>query len=564
MVNAPTHEEIKMKLVTVSEMREIEKEADVNGLTYAQMMENAGRGLAEVVRELSDEIEAFFVGKDGRDVLGLVGAGNNGGDTLVALASLAADDCRVHAYVLARSASNDALLKQLHAAGGEIVLAESDPDFEKLTEFVGAADVILDGVLGTGLKLPLKPEIAKVLNAVNTAIVERNSPPEVVAVDCPSGVDCETGEAAPEVIPASVTVCMGAVKRGLLALPAFELVGDLRVVEIGLTDEPRWQAITRFVPDAEMVAEMLPARPADAHKGTFGTALIAAGSLNYPGAAMLAGKAAYLAGAGLVQMAVPAPVQSMTAGNFPEAIWALLPHEMGAIAPGAADVLAKSFERATALLLGPGLGDEEPTAKFVENLLKGKPAVKKAASMGFVHKGDEKKDDAPISIPPMVVDADGLRLLAKIEKWNELLPALSVLTPHPGEMAALTGLEKDEIQKDRIGIARKYAARWGHVVVLKGAFTVIAAPDGRVCVIPVASAALARAGSGDVLAGVIVGLRAQGVEAFDAAVAGAWIHAQAGLTAYEENNSAASVLAGDILNAVPSVIGRLGRTFFQY
>ncbi len=160
-------------------------------------------------------------------------------------------------------------------------------------------------------------------------------------------------------------------------------------------------------------------------------------------------------------------------------------------------------------------------------------------------------------LPPLVVDADGLKLLAQIPDWHKKLPSLTVLTPHPGEMSMLTGLSKDEIQSDREAIAGKFAKQWGHIVVLKGAFTVIAAPDGRIAVNPFASAALARAGTGDVLAGLIVGLRAQGVEAFEAAVAGAWIHARAGLTALLEVGSAASVLAGDVLDCVNDVMAEL-------
>jgi len=537
-----------MKLVTVAEMRAIEQEADAAGLTYAKMMENAGRGLAE-------EIEVLSYSADGREVLALVGPGNNGGDALVALAHLAADDWRARAYLIRRDPKNDPLVERLQKAGGEILLAADDPNFEKLTAFVGSADVVVDGVLGTGVSLPLKPEVSKALEAVNRAVAALTWPPYVVAVDCPSGVDCDSGQSAPEVIPASLTVCMAAVKRGLLTFPAFDLAGELRVVEIGIGNEKGWQAIRHEVADDEMVADILPDRPSNAHKGTFGTALVVAGSLNYPGAALLAGKAAYRSGAGLVQMAVPSPVQSMMASGFPEATWLLLPHEMGAIAPGAADVLAKSFERATALLLGPGLGTEESTAKFVENLLKGKDLAKKAAGMGFLRNDEEKNDSAPVTVPPLVVDADGLRLLAKIKKWSELLPATAILTPHPGEMSALTGLEKDEIQQDRLSVALKFAAEWGHVVVLKGAFTVIASPDGRATVIPVAHPALARAGSGDVLAGLVVGLRAQGVEAFESAVAAAWIHAQAGLLAADKVGSPASVLAGDILDAIADSLG---------
>jgi len=156
-----------------------------------------------------------------------------------------------------------------------------------------------------------------------------------------------------------------------------------------------------------------------------------------------------------------------------------------------------------------------------------------------------------------VIDADGLKLLAKIPDWPKLLPAPAVLTPHPGEMSVLTGLTKEEIQKDRLAIALRFAQEWGHVVVLKGAFTVIASPEGRTTTIPVASSALARAGSGDVLAGLIVGLRAQGVEAYPAAVAGAWVHAQAGLYTAEEVGSTASVLAGDVLDCVNDVMSEL-------
>lgn len=537
-----------MKLVTVAEMRTIEEEADANGLTYAKMMENAGHGLAQ-------EIQVLAYSTDGREILALVGPGNNGGDALVALAHLAADEWRARAYLVRRDPAGDPLVERLQKAGGEILSAADDSNFEKLSAFIGTADVVLDGILGTGFKLPLKPEIAGVLDAVNQAIAGLGWPPYVVAVDCPSGLNCDTGEAAPEVVPASLTVCMAAIKRGLLKLPAFDLAGELCVVDIGLSDEKGWKAICHEVADDELIADLLPDRPSDAHKGTFGTALIAAGSLNYPGAALLAGKAAYRSGVGLVQMAVPAPVQGMMASNLPEATWSLLPHEMGAISGNAAEILAKNFERASALLVGPGLGTEESTAKFIENLFnKGKPPVRKTSGIGFIHKENEQKQAERVGLPPLVVDADGLRLLAKIEKWNEFLPALTVLTPHPGEMAALSGLKKDEIQADRLGIALKFAAEWGHIVVLKGAFTVIAAPDGRATVIPVAHPALARAGSGDVLAGLIVGLRAQGLAAYESAVAGAWLHAQAGLLAVEKVGASASVLAGDILDAIPDAL----------
>jgi NAD(P)H-hydrate epimerase len=259
-----------------------------------------------------------------------------------------------------------------------------------------------------------------------------------------------------------------------------------------------------------------------------------------------------------VTLAVPAPLHGALAGRFPEATWILLPHAMGVISRDASEVLAKDFERATALLIGPGFGTEDTTKEFIENLLKGKVTSKKTTSrIGFIHQETEKKEEVNSQLPSMIFDADGLKLLAKISDWYKLLPSASILTPHPGEMAVLTGLSKEEIQENRQEIASKYAKEWGHVVILKGAFTVVASPEGRVTIIPVASPALARAGTGDVLAGLIVGLRAQGLDAFEAAVAGAWIHAQAGLYAADDLGTTASVLAGDVLDSVSDVLSDL-------
>jgi NAD(P)H-hydrate epimerase len=544
---------VAMKLVSVAEMRAIEQEADSSGLTYAQMMENAGRGLAEIVLELPLDKEEEI------QVLGLVGPGNNGGDTLVALERLAVEGWKARAYLIKRKAKGDDLIQRLEKAGGEICSVEDDAEFATLVSWIEMTDVLLDGVLGTGIKLPLKAEIARPLQVAQNALAELEWPPFVVAVDCPSGVDCDTGETAEECLPADLTVTMAAAKQGLLKLPAFERVGELVAVDIGLSEDlASWKNVQRYVVEMEDVANSLPARPADAHKGTFGTALIVAGSLNYTGAALLAGKAAYRVGAGLVTLAVPAPLHSALAGQFPEATWLLLPHELGVIARDAADVLLENLNRPTAMLIGPGFGLEETTGEFIERLLSGKVTPKKSTPrIGFVPGEAEQSQNESVTLPPMVFDADGLKLLAKIKDWPAKLPPLAVLTPHPGEMAVLTGLTKDEIQSNRQEIAEKYAREWGHVVVLKGAFTVIASPDGRSAVIPVATAALARAGTGDVLAGLIVGLRAQGLAAYESALAAAWIHAQAGLQASEALGTTAAVLAGDVLDAVSDVLSDL-------
>ena len=538
-----------MKLVTVSQMQAIEKEADAGGLTYAEMMENAGQGLADVI------LESFDTGDVELEAVGLVGPGNNGGDTLVALSTLAAEGWKTRAYLVKRK--KDDMVKRFTEAGGQLLAGENA--FEQLAEAIGTADVLLDGVLGTGARLPLKKDVAELLSEVNDILDGLDEYPLVVAVDCPSGVDCDSGQVADETLAADLTVTMAAVKQGLLKLPAYEYVGDIEVVDIGLPEDlPSLQGLNVEVAEADSVSMLLPERPIDSHKGTFGTALIAAGSVNYTGAVVLAGEAAYRAGAGLVTLAVPGPVHMALAGRFPEATWVLLPHEMGVISSAGAEVLAKNFERASALLIGPGFGMENSTKEFIENIVEGRYSAKKTAlRIGFVHQETEKKAENNAKLPPLVIDADGLKLLAQIKDWYKQIPAPAILTPHPGEMAVLTELLKDEIQGNRLEIASRYAKEWGHVVVLKGAFTVIASPDGRSTIIPVASPALARAGTGDVLAGLIVGLRAQGLEAYEAAVAGAWIHAQAGLYAADDLGTDASVLAGDVLDSVSDVMSDL-------
>jgi hydroxyethylthiazole kinase-like uncharacterized protein yjeF len=541
-----------MKLVSVPEMLAIEKEADAAGLTYATMMEHAGSGLAEAVRNLQVAVGEM-------EILGLVGPGNNGGDTLVALRQLAGQGFKARAYLIKRKP--DGLVQRLAAAGGEVLDLSSDPDLAGLRTWMQTAAVLLDGVLGTGTKPPLRSDVAKVVAAVGALLEEHEQPPYVVAVDCPSGVDCETGEAAPEALAADLTVTMAAVKRGLLKLPAYDLVGDLRVVDIGLPHELQsLKAIQTDVVDQAWVSAVIPPRAADAHKGSFGTSLIVAGSVNYTGAAVLAGKAAYRVGTGLVTLAVPAPLHAALAGTFPEATWILLPSELGVISRDATEALGDGLTRATSLLVGPGLGLDDTTRDFIERLLTEAGGSDRSSSrIGFVHSDSEepRKAASKHSLPAPVFDADGLKLLAKIKDWHQKLSPTAVLTPHPGEMSVLTGLPIQEIQGDREGIAARFASEWGHVVVLKGAFTVVAAPDQRRAVIPIASAALARAGTGDVLAGAIVGLRAQGVEPYEAAVAGAWLHAEAGLHAARKVGATASVLAGDVLAAIPDVLSAL-------
>jgi len=542
-----------MKYVSVSEMITIEKEANSNGLSYDEMMENAGNGLANVILEEYQDI---------RDpsAVGLIGSGNNGGDTLVALALLAEAGWKTAAYIVKTRAMDDPLVSRFIKTGGKIYSTDEDSDFNILYDLLIEHELLLDGVLGTGIKLPLKGIIAQVLEATRDQIEDMEDPPEVVAVDCPSGVDSDSGEVALQCLCANLTVTMAAIKAGLLTFPAYNYIGKLRLVGIGLSENDKrsktWRKINTIVADSHHIQKLIPNRPLDAHKGTFGTALVVAGSVNYTGAAMLAGKAAYRSGAGLVTLAVPSPVYQVLAGHFPEATWILLPHEMGVISVDAARVLNRNLERPTALLIGPGLGVEDTTKNFLVDLI-GRGARRSSKNIGFVAYPSECDPGEEKVLPPVVIDADGLKLLKEIDNWQEKVHAPAVLTPHPGEMSELTGLSTNEIQTNRRSIAQKYSKIWGHVVVLKGAHTIIASPDSRLTIIPIATASLARAGTGDVLAGIIVGLLAQGMEPYDSAVAGCWIHARAGLHAEASIGNSASVVAGDVLDGIANELSEL-------
>jgi NAD(P)H-hydrate epimerase len=501
-------------------MRRIEAEADASGWSYAQMMEMAGRGLAETIHDV------YGGGQEQPGALALVGSGNNGGDALVALACLAEKGWKVAGYLVRARVGNDPLIQKVLSCGGRMVAMHDDEAFTELDRFLLSASVVIDGVVGTGARLPVEGEIARLLDHVRASVIR----PPVVAVDCPSGVDCDSGDVAKVCIPASITVCMAAVKQGLMKMPAFRLCGKIQVVPIGLPEDvPSWQKIKREVVDANIVARILKPRPDDGHKGTFGTALMVAGSKNYPGAALLAGRAGLKIGAGLVTLASTERVQQLIAGNIPEATWILLPDQDGWLTGGGTEVIDRHIRRVTSLLIGPGFGQESCTGDFICGLI-----------------------DRPL--PAAVIDADGLKLMAQVEAWWAKLPRETVLTPHPGEMEALTGCSTELIQADRIATAEAYAARWGHVVVLKGAFSVIAAPDGRSSVIPVAANALAHAGTGDVLAGIITGLRAQKYPAYEAAVAGTWIHAQAGLRASEKIGHPAGVTAMDVVDHIAEIL----------
>ncbi len=535
------------KVATVEQMRALEAAADSHGVSYARMMELAGAAVFETVRA---RVEAL----SGARVIILAGPGNNGGDGLVAGRLLAEAGAIVQLFTLSPRDSGDENLRKALRAGVEVDDCKSDAGRKQFGGVMRGADVFVDALFGTGARLPIKGRAADLLAAAGAALRGREGVLRV-AVDCPSGFDCDSGALDENLLPADVSVTFGAAKVGQFLFPGADALGELVLADIGWPpDLPALAGVDLELASAAQVGAMLPKRLRDAHKGTFGAALVVAGSVNYAGAAYLAAAGAYRVGAGLVTVGAPGGIHSVLATLLPEATWLILPSDMGVISAGGAGVLQDALSRADALLLGPGWGTEKPTAGFLSTLL----LEEGAAGIGRIGFGAERgastETPGPASLPPTVVDADGLKLLAALPHWPRLLPAPAVLTPHPGEMAHLTGLSKDEIQADRVAVARRFADEWGHVLVLKGAFTVVAAPDGSATLQPFATAALARAGTGDVLAGLITGLLAQGLRAYPAAVAGAFLHGLAGELAATEVGAQASVLARDVLALTPKAI----------
>jgi ADP-dependent NAD(P)H-hydrate dehydratase / NAD(P)H-hydrate epimerase len=533
-----------MKIVSVTEMVAIEKKADAEGLAYAQMMQNAGSSLARIVMQR-------YGGLEPRNVLGLVGSGNNGGDTLVALTMMQRAGWKSTAYLVKNRPADDDLVSELQAAGGEVVPYNAPFDQEVLIGAVQANSVILDGILGTGFKLPLRGSLPELLALI--ALYAGNK--IIVAVDCPSGVDCESGACPPETLHADLTVCMAAVKKGMLEQPAIGLMGEIILADIGLP-ENAFDLIEdkKTVADSTYIKSLLPARASDAHKGTFGRCMVIGGSIPYPGAPSLSAEAAYRVGAGLVCSAIPSSIYDALVCRIPESTWLYLPHEMGMLNEEAASVVLNHSGKYDALLIGPGMGADRSTKEFINRFLGNDRRKKNARSVGFLADSSDTESVERDLQPAMVFDADGLRNLAGIADWHKKIERVAVLTPHPGEMAALTGLTIQEVQRDRVVIAQRFAEQWGHVVVLKGALTVVASPEKDCVIIPIATSALATAGTGDVLAGMVAGYLAQGLAAFDAAIAAAWLHGAAGLYAERQYGQTASVLARDILAQITQVL----------
>lgn len=526
----------------VNQIRQLESEANATGMSYATMMENAGKLLAE-------RIQATLSHKTDGRVTFLIGGGNNGGDGLVAARLVAESGALVRCYLLKPRPDADPLIIAARTTNITIAIAEHDRDGRVLRNMVASADVIVDALFGIGVRLPLEPDAARLLRLTKQALNQdsprefnplgltnpaqpQRSPtthPYVIAVDCPSGLNCETGEIDPNTLNADETVTFIGAKPGLLHFPGAERVGRLYVADIGLpSDLPAAKVSTPILIDADWVRERLPPRQTDANKGSFGKVLIAAGSERYIGAAGLAAHAAAISGSGLVSVAShPAVIQAL-AGNLLEVTWIPLEESYA---------LIEELAGRDGLLLGPGWGQFALVLAILIQTL------------------DHIIGDQPEL--PVILDADALNLLAAMNDWYELLPPYTILTPHPGEMARLTGLSIADIQTSRWQISQEKAAEWGCVVLLKGAHTVIAAPDGQIGVLPFKNPVLATAGSGDILAGMIVSLLGQGMAPFEAACAAGYLHGLAGEIIAEHLPGKRGSSAKDILEALPESFSRL-------
>ncbi len=538
-----------MKVATTEQMRQIEKEADAQGLTYATMMENAGRSVAQ-------EIQSRW-GAEGRSVLVLVGPGNNGGDGLVAARHLQEAGAEVQLYLWKREIEGDENFRLTQERDLPYVQADQDTKLRKLAESLSRADIVVDALLGTGVSRPLGGLLSDILSVLQQARRRgSNRIPSLVAVDVPTGVDCDSGAVDAATVPADLTVTLALPKRGFYAFPAADYLGDLVVCDIGISPSLT-SHLTLELADADAVSGLLPPRPRNAHKGTFGKAMIVAGSPNYTGAAYLAGAAATRVGAGLVTLGIAQSLHPILASKLTEATFLLLPHDLGALVPQGIKLLEERMADYDALLVGPGLGIEDSTVEFVHQLL-GLHAGHRGRQIGFVSalKTAGTQQEEARGFPAVVIDADGLNSLVRVPRWWESLSVQAILTPHPGEMSRLMDCSVEEVEVDRVATARTAAEKWHQVVVLKGAYSVIAAPDGRAVISPFATPGLATAGTGDVLAGSLVGLLAQGLSPFEAAVAGVYLHGAAGDLATARIGDAGAV-ASDLLPLLPQAMREL-------
>ncbi len=509
-------------LVTAEEMRNLDR------LTIERyrvpghvLMERAGAGATRVLLELFP-----YLRRRGRRVVVVAGKGNNGGDGFVIARQLRRRKIATDVILLARSAevSGDAArqLRAYQRGRTRVVEVAETNGLGALAERLQHADLIVDAILGTGLKSEVRGLLREAIELINAAGVP------VLAVDIPSGLDADTGLPLGAAIQAEATATFAFAKIGHVLYPGVQLTGALAVVDIGIADE----AVSQHPPhtallDGGDVARLVPRRAPDAHKGDCGHVLVIAGSFGKTGAAQLASRAALRIGAGLVTLVGPHSLYPVYAGGVLEAMTDVLPDADGRICFDEGQLRAL-VEHKTAVVIGPGIGTHEDARRTVHWLLQ--------------HAG-----------APVVIDADGLTCLASDLTALDRARVATILTPHPGEMARLIGANTAEVQGDRVGTARRFAAEHRCVLVLKGARTVIAGPSSS-WINPTGNPGMASGGMGDVLAGMLGGLLAQGLEASEAARAGVYLHGAAA-DRIAATRGAVGMIASDLLAQLPATLG---------
>ena len=508
-----------MNVVSAAQIKALDRAAVEAGIPAADLMESAGRGVAD----------ALINSAAGTNVVVVAGKGGNGGDALVAARVLCKAGLKVRAFTLCEIAELIPTTREKADILNERFPGTLIPVGDNLDEFnkaLAGADCAIDGLLGIGVDRPLSGRYLDVVTTLNSADVFR------VAVDLPSGLPSDSGEIIGEAINANLTVCMATYKPAHLLFPARSHCGRIEVVPVGYPDK-LWEGINPIARVAEnkWAAQHLPARLPDGHKGTFGHVLIVAGSLGMSGAAVLCATGALRAGAGLVTVACPHTIQQVIAGSLPEVLTIGLPDREGHLTEQSLPSLRDAITQADVVAIGPGLDRADDTVRLIRTLLV----------------------EAKL---PLVVDADGLFALDR--ETLSLIAGRAILTPHPGEMSRLIERPASEINAKRIEIARSFAAKHNVVLLLKGRPTAIGTPEGGVFLNSTGNTGLAAGGSGDVLTGIIAGLLAGGASMRDAAVVGAYLHGYAA-DYLARDRAERSIIPSDLVATLPQAIAEVER-----
>jgi ADP-dependent NAD(P)H-hydrate dehydratase / NAD(P)H-hydrate epimerase len=512
-----------MLIVTSQEMRELDRltieKYRVPSLT---LMENAGEAVAEALL-------ARFARQAKAGVLVVCGKGNNGGDGLVVARHLKKKSIPCEVVLLARkeeiSPDAAANLRAYLKVKGK--LFEGDDALALLGERLKGKKLIVDAILGTGLKEKVRGLYAEAIARINSSGLP------VLAVDIPSGLDGDRGRPLGAAIKAEMTVALGFPKLGEVIYPGVSYVGELAVADIGISPG----AVQEVRPRAELLEDeavgwLVPEREPDSHKGTYGHLLVFAGSRGKTGAAILSCRGALRSGAGLVTLAAAHSLNAIFAGALVEAMTEPLAERANEeIEPLTDHDWRRLLERKSAVLFGPGVGVNDATRSALWWLLRNLDA-------------------------PLVIDADGLNLLSGDVARLSGAKRPPVLTPHPGEMARLIGSDTAVVNGDRAGIARSFAEKQRCYLVLKGARTIIATPEGRIFINPTGNPGMASGGMGDVLAGILGGLLAQGFAAEDALKLGVYVHGFAGDQASMVKGQM-GLIASDVIEALPQSFRQL-------